>query len=273
MIEKKINKFADINSYSVNKLEHQSKINKTILIELINIIKYRFYAENGFFSSLKNLRKSLNYKINSLESQCSSRYSSVINNNFKDSINSIDFNEMELEEKIIYYIGKYDLENLLIQESNKIIDEIVLNLKNHFIKKFPEEENFKISNFGKDLKNKLIKYSSKENYKDLTHDLRSIKGPTYRNFKEEKKVIQPAMKYNHYQKSIKQEIKFYEVFDFEKSKKKNVNISNNNFFNDVKNKKNMIEKEIINNIDNKPKGRMDKDKILRDMLDNILLEN
>lgn len=209
--------------------------------EIINLIKIRFYTEFGFFS--------------------------LQNRNKNDSIL-----EKDLDKKLIFYLEKYNLDNLLIEDSNKIIDEILINLHKHF---FSEEkiDELKSSNLGFDMESKLKKYTIKENFKNLADELRSFKNTNLTNSRENQNIkSKPAMKYNQFQKSEKHELKFYEEFDYEKSKLKKCNDSKNknrNFLDEIRSTKRKIENEIIDSIENKPKEDKNKDMLLREMLNNI----
>jgi hypothetical protein len=221
---------------------YHKETNNKLKNELLNVIKVRFYTENGFFFAIKNSNLGKN------------------------------FDEEELNKKINFYLEKYDFDNLFIQDSNKILDEILFNLNKHF---FSEEKTnkFKISNFGFDKNSKLKKFKAKENFKNLADDLRSFKNTNINNNKYDNNKInqKPAMKYNKYQKGEIHEPKFFEEFDYTKSKlKKNNNDPKENFLDEIKNTKSKIEKELIKNLEKKPKDSSDNDEFLKAMLDNLM---
>lgn len=230
------------------------EINKShkFLNELINVIKVRFYTENGFFSKFDKL---------SNNSDCNSRDESK-------------YDEKELDKTIKFYLTYYNLDNSFVEESNKIIDEILINLNNHFSTNEIKNE-FKKSSIDLRLENKLKKYTTKENFKKLPDNLRSFENSNLNKYQKNNKIIpKPAMKYNQYQKNEKLELKFYEEFDYKKNKLKlNNPVNNGNFLDAIKTKKSQIEKEIIKNIEKAPNLKPDKDNYLRDILNNITQNN
>ena len=123
-------------------------------------------------------------------------------NNFRNE-QIKNFDENILNEKIEYFLGKYNFDDLLIQESNLIIDEILRNLKKYFFYDTEEEsvkDEFKISNFTKNIESKYKIFSKNENNNFCNNELRSFKNSNFN--KDSKKInIKPPMRYNKFQKT------------------------------------------------------------------------